>query len=174
MLPEPAPGFDQPIALLRACHGRIRRYLATLERLAGHLRESGADADALSAAGEIVRYFSTAGRHHHEDEEQDLFPMLRPAHPALDATLLRLEADHLQMSEAWTEMEALLTRLPTSVDPVKFAAAATRFRALYAAHIEIEESQVFDIAERSMTPAQRADLGRRMAARRGISPEAAR
>lgn len=39
MLTVPAPGFDDPLALLRACHARILRQCETLgimaERLAG-------------------------------------------------------------------------------------------------------------------------------------------
>ncbi|HEV2612422.1 MAG TPA: hemerythrin domain-containing protein, partial [Noviherbaspirillum sp.] len=31
---DTAPGFDQPIAVLKHCHDRIRKQLATLERLA--------------------------------------------------------------------------------------------------------------------------------------------
>ncbi|HEX9627778.1 MAG TPA: hemerythrin domain-containing protein [Acidiferrobacterales bacterium] len=174
MLPKPAPGFDQPIALLRACHGRIQRYLATLERLAGHLRETGADPAARAAADEIVRYFSTAGRHHHEDEEVDLFPLLLRADPALDQTLARLERDHAAMADAWTELEAALTGLSPATDPVAFAASAARFRAPYAEHIAIEEAEVFDRAEQVLSAGQLAGLGRRMAARRGVKPESAR
>jgi hemerythrin-like domain-containing protein len=174
MLPTPAPGFDRPIALLRACHGRIRRYLATLERLAAHLRETGADASARAAAEEIVRYFSTAGRHHHEDEEVDLFPMLVRADPALADTLARLERDHEAMAGAGTELEAALTGLSPATDPAAFAATAARFRALYGEHIDIEEARVFDRAGQLLSDGQLAELGRRMAARRGIKPGSAR
>ena len=47
MLPgKTAPGFDDPLALLRACHERITERLDILERLPGHLSANGPDAGA--------------------------------------------------------------------------------------------------------------------------------
>ncbi|MDO9217277.1 MAG: hemerythrin domain-containing protein, partial [Lacisediminimonas sp.] len=37
-LVTPAPGFDQPIAVLKHCHDRIRKQIETLERLRQHLQ----------------------------------------------------------------------------------------------------------------------------------------
>ena len=56
-LPDTAPGFDQPIAVLKHCHGRIRKQLATLERLLSHLPEHGADEAARQAAGAVLQVF---------------------------------------------------------------------------------------------------------------------
>ena len=46
-----AAGSDDPLAMLRACHERIRKELATLDRLRLHLPENGCDADARTMAG---------------------------------------------------------------------------------------------------------------------------
>ena len=53
-LPDTAPGFDQPIAVLKHCHGRIRKQLATLEKLLAHLPEHGADEQAQQAAQAVL------------------------------------------------------------------------------------------------------------------------
>ena len=37
----PAPGFDEPLEMLHACHGRIQAQLATLEKLVPHLAREG-------------------------------------------------------------------------------------------------------------------------------------
>ena len=70
------PGFDDPLGMLAACHRRIERELATLERLQRHLPEHGCDDDARAAAGAILKYFDGAAPNHDADEEQSLFPRL--------------------------------------------------------------------------------------------------
>jgi len=45
-LPSSAPGFDQPIAVLKHCHDRIRKQLATMQKLLAHLPQHGADSQA--------------------------------------------------------------------------------------------------------------------------------
>ena len=77
LLKAPAASFDEPLEMLAACHERIEAQLGTLERLAQHLPRHGCDADARSAAAAVVRYFDTAGMLHHQDEDEDLFPLLR-------------------------------------------------------------------------------------------------
>jgi len=54
LMPKPAPGFDDPLGLLRACHERILGHCDTLERLESHLRQHGADQDAQEARQSIL------------------------------------------------------------------------------------------------------------------------
>ena len=53
LLGKAAPGFDQPLDLLEACHGRIEKQCATLEKLMTHLPQSVAVAayDSARASG---------------------------------------------------------------------------------------------------------------------------
>jgi pyridoxamine 5'-phosphate oxidase len=67
VLPDTAPGFDQPIAVLKHCHDRIRKQLATLEKLLAHLPVHGADEQARQAAAAVLKYFDKAAPLHHED-----------------------------------------------------------------------------------------------------------
>jgi hypothetical protein len=57
----PAASLDQPFELLAGCHDRVRRSLALLQRLVEHVRAHGADAQARSAADDVLRYFDIAG-----------------------------------------------------------------------------------------------------------------
>jgi hemerythrin-like domain-containing protein len=75
-LPETLPGFDQPLALLKACHTKILAHCDLLEELLANLADAGRDEDVRSAARRAVTYFSTGARLHHQDEETDLFPLL--------------------------------------------------------------------------------------------------
>jgi hypothetical protein len=69
-------GFEQPFAMLEACHERVQRTLALLARLRVHVREQGADENARQAARDVLRYFDMAAPLHHEDEELHVFPLL--------------------------------------------------------------------------------------------------
>ena len=84
-----APGFDQPLAVLKHCHDRIRKQLNTLDKLLQHLPTHGADDQAKQAATAVLRYFNEAAPLHHEDEEIDLLPTLEVAALGADAALLQ-------------------------------------------------------------------------------------
>src|SRR5512142_197066 len=93
------PSFDDPLAMLYACHDRIEAHCATLEKLVEYLPLHGCNSAARQAAANILRYFDTAGPNHHADEERDLFPLLRasshgPEALELAALLESLMAEH--------------------------------------------------------------------------------
>ena len=56
----PSVGFEQPFAMLEACHERVQRTLALLQRLRAHVLEYGADVPAQQAARDVLRYFDIA------------------------------------------------------------------------------------------------------------------
>ena len=102
----PAVGFEVPLEMLAACHGRVQHQCETLLRLVTHLQTHGADRPAQEAASAVMRYFDTAARHHHEDEEQDLFPALLESMAGSDAVCLReltasLCSDHRLLEQRW-------------------------------------------------------------------------
>ena len=168
MLPAPAPGFDEPLAMLRACHERIQRQCATLAKLATHLRRDGLTDAARQAAADIHRYFSSAGRQHHADEEQDLFPQLR-TEPALSTLLDALAREHAVMDTLWQRLEPLLAAPDTIRDLDAFARLAGEFNALYRKHIARENDELLPQAKQLLGAEQQRELGARMAARRGVS-----
>ena len=168
-----APGFDEPLEMLAACHERIEDQLATLERMVPHLESRGCDAEARSAAQAVLHYFETEGVLHHRDEDEDLFPLLRilaatHSRPEVAAALDELEREHASMQAQW---ERLRTRLQAvergepRIDPEEVA----RFAWLYRRHMDRESAAVLPFAREALDAAQRAALGERMAARRKIS-----
>lgn len=164
--------FDDPFAILEACHERIERMLRTLERLHAHVAANGVDEDARQAIGRVMHYFDEAGPHHHADEEVDLFPALRRAagHDGDGAPLEaidRLEADHRAMDVDWRGLREHLGALCVGVRPVDQTLVA-RFASRYRDHIEREEGVVYRYARVRIGPDQRSALARAMAARRRI------
>jgi hypothetical protein len=165
VLRKPGPSFDDPLEMLAACHERIEAQLMTLERLAQHARAKGWDADARAATQSVMRYFDTAGRLHHEDEDDDVFPMLRAkaaaAHRAdIEAAVEELHHEHAALERSWQLLRRSL--LEQRLEERELA----RFTSLYRRHMEREHVEVLPYARETLGPAERATLGVRMAARR--------
>ena len=169
----PAPEFSQPLDLLSACHRRIGSMTDMLLKLPGHLASHGADADAGLAAERVLKYFDSAGQHHHDDEEQNLFPLLRAAailegNVDILALIEDLEAQHVEMAEAWQALRPFLVLLARHAPVVPEAMPVLRFVTLYRHHIPLEENFLLPYAERTLDAAQIAQLGQAMAERRGV------
>lgn len=169
LTPSPAAGFDMPLALLTACHQRILHFCSMLERLAEHIEKYDLDLQATETAKLIYKYFSTAGRHHHEDEENDLFPLLLQHNNGLAILLNQLTETHRQLDNIWEELQPLLldSELITgNID--KFKAISHRFAELNREHIMIENRELLPQAAVLLTNTENTSLGRMMARRRGI------
>ncbi|MBR7800981.1 hemerythrin domain-containing protein [Undibacterium fentianense] len=168
-----APGFDQPLAVLKHCHDRIRKQLATLERLPSHLEKNGADIEAQKAAVGILRYFQSAAPLHHDDEEIDLLPVLQKTAQAEDAQILesvlpKILHQHEIMALQWQDLAQQLSAIAEgntgSLEREKISA----FNSLYQDHMQIEESQIAPMAMRILNAQQMHTLGLAMQHRRGI------
>jgi hemerythrin-like domain-containing protein len=174
MLKKPAPSFDEPLEMLAACHERIEAQLGTLERLGPHLEKKGCDAEAQTAAQAVLRYFDTSGKFHHEDEDHDLFPLLRAraalaGRPEVAAAIDELEREHETMEGQWARLRARLVAVAAGEARLDTEDVA-RFAWLYRRHMDREATAVLPFARETLDPAQRALLGERMAARRKIAP----
>jgi pyridoxamine 5'-phosphate oxidase len=173
LLPDPAPDFDQPVAVLKHCHGRIRKQLATLEKLLAHLPEHGADEQARQAATAVLKYFDKAAHLHHEDEEQDLLPMLLAVAKGDDAATLQALApvilqEHKDMDAMWQDLHEQLTGIADGSGTQLSASIVRRFVQSYQGHMEREEGIVAPMALRLFGPDQMARLGSAMRRRRGL------
>jgi len=171
---DTAPDFSQPIAVLKHCHGRIRKQLDTLRKLLEHLPQHGADAAAQQAAKAVIKYFSNAAPLHHEDEEDDLLPMLRATASGADASLLdqlvpEILAQHQQMDADWLIINSQLEQIANGSGAALAVADVERFSGAYEAHMATEESQIAPMALRLFDAGQMARLGTAMQVRRGIA-----
>lgn len=174
LLLTPAPDFSQPLDLLSACHRRINGFIDMLLKLPDHLLRHGVDAEAIQAAERALKYFDSAGQYHHDDEEQDLFPMLHEAalqqgNGEILALLEDLVSQHVEMTQAWQELRVCLLALTRGevAEPVEIQ--VQRFAALYRKHIPFEENFVLPYAERTLSASQVEALGMSMARRRGVA-----
>ena len=100
-LHENLPGFDEPLALLRACHKNILDHCDRLEGLVTHIDTQGIDDEARQAARNIVRYFSSSALLHHRDEEEDLFPRMNRQSIKIAELIRDLKQQHVKLDQLW-------------------------------------------------------------------------
>ncbi|MBU1224527.1 MAG: hemerythrin domain-containing protein [Gammaproteobacteria bacterium] len=172
LLGAAAPGFDRPLAVLEACHGRIVKQCDTLEKLLAHLPEHGADIQAQQAARAVLAYFDTAAVHHHDDEERNLFPLLEQAGAAGACELVEaLTLEHDELALLWRRLRGELQQIEAGAAAVLDAAVVRRFIAMNRTHLEFENTHVLPLARQVLGTADIERLGRAMAARRGVPYE---
>jgi hemerythrin-like domain-containing protein len=170
----PGGGFELPLEMLSACHHRVERQCTTLRRLMAHLPEHGADADARAAAAAVLRYFDTAARDHHADEESDLFPALIESMAGSDAVCLRemidaLARDHRVLESHWQRLRPALQSIAAGSSQILPPADVEALVTLYERHIAREESELLPMASRLLDGETLERIGRAMRERRGIS-----
>lgn len=171
---DTAPEFDQPLAVLKHCHDRIRKQVATLGKLIPHLAEHGADQQAQQAANAVLRYFQMAAPLHHEDEEIDLLPTLKQVAQNEDAALLqtllpKILEQHETMASMWANLEVSLSQIAKGENADLKEQDVNAFEAIYQEHMQIEETQIAPMAKRLFSEAQMQVLGQAMKKRRGVA-----
>jgi hemerythrin-like domain-containing protein len=167
---QAAPGFDDPLGMLVACHRRIERQLATLARLQRHLPENGSDADARAAARATLKYFDNAAPNHDADEEQSLFPRLTAATPDAIPLVDDLEREHAMIAERWRRLRPMLVGISAGQRSTLSPKEVANLADCYHAHIAREESDLLPFAKTIFDAATLVVIGEEMAARRGVDP----
>lgn len=179
----PAVGFEVPLEMLAACHRRVEAQCALLRRLVIHVRAHGADRQARDAAGIVMRCFDTSARHHHADEEVDLFPALIESMAGSDAVCLNelidsLSGDHRELEHRWRHLRPALEQVASGCATALSGDEVQVFVGLYERHITREESELLPMAKRLLGSAELERIGAAMRERRhavdGDAPGASR
>ncbi|HSV77921.1 MAG TPA: hemerythrin domain-containing protein [Ramlibacter sp.] len=165
------PTFEQPFEMMVACHERLGRTLALLQRLREHLGPHGADEQARQAASDVMRYFDRAAPQHHQDEELHVFPPLLQQGEADTVEVVRqLQQDHQRMETLWAAARAVLQaiadgqRHQLGPDDEEMLDA---FAVLYGEHLRAEELIVYPRSRALLDAQAIAGMGREMSKRRG-------
>lgn len=158
-----------PVEHLMACHRRIEERLATLQR-AGASLVSDPHA-ALEAIRKSVLFLDSSGALHTADEEESLFPRLRPhLTPAESRFLDELETQHQAAESVFAELKRVAIELSAAghSPPLEsqFQQLAARLSALYLPHIQSEDEILTPLARRTLTEDQLRAISEEMKARR--------
>jgi hemerythrin-like domain-containing protein len=162
------PGFDEPLALLRACHKNITDHCDRLENLITHINTRGIDDEARQAARNIVRYFSSSALLHHRDEEEDLFPRLNRQSIRIAELIRDLKQEHVKLDQLWEVICPELKKLPNDNFSDAFLQASSEFCTLSRQHVNRENRGVLPLVASSLSELELKDIGESMAARRGV------
>ena len=162
------PDFDDPLGVLQACHERMLAHCNTLRKLVDHVASNGVDGEARQAISKVMQYFNTSAAQHHQDEEEDLFPLLNRQSLKLADIIFRLNREHEELSQLWAVLQADLKKPSTLADSADFAANVDRFCTLYREHIDYENKELLGMARHIISSKQLKDIGDAMAKRRGI------
>lgn len=167
-LHDKLPGFDEPLALLRACHKNILAHCDRLEALVLHVAAQGIDDEARKTARDIVRYFSTSARLHHRDEEEDLFPRLNRQSLRIAELIQDLKQEHTRLDQLWEVMVTELKSLPGNGFSDDFLQANRDFCTLSRQHVNRENMEFLPLAASSLSQLDLGEIGASMADRRGM------
>lgn len=163
--PQAFASWADPIRMLYACHGKVKRFCRQLQILPGYLQKNGVNQAVLNDVKQIVQYFNQAAPLHHQDEEENFFPTLIHKSPEAKATVDALEAQHIILHENWqalaAQLNALLAGTRTQVDEVLIS----QFIAGYDKHIALEEP-LFELGKQYLTPEELQQMGEIMCSRR--------
>ena len=107
----PDLAIDDPMALLTACHDKVRHFCGLLDRLGAHVLAQGSDITAQEAATAIRRYFEMAAPLHHDDEDIDLYPALVRRQPGLSELARQIGQEHTELNRQWTTVQAWLMKV---------------------------------------------------------------
>lgn len=166
--------FSDPTALLSDCHRRIEMFLGTLEKIAVDVEQPLSD-DSRRALKSALRYFREAAPKHTADEEDSVFPRLRQSGDAEMKTALTtldaLERDHRRADSLHAQVDVLGKRCLQEgrLSPTEarhFREAVAELASIYKEHIRVEDDQIFPIAARLLSQADKAIIADEMAHRR--------
>ena len=167
--PETAPDFNDPLGLLKACHKNILHFCDQLEEVAQKIESGPIGFEIAGSAGKVYRYFKTAGKHHHEDEEKQIFPILNRTSLKLADRVNQARKEHQNQDALWATIAPQLANPISIKDSAAFAATAREFIESQRAHIKFEEEELFEIAQHLIGQADLEKIGRKMAERRGVA-----
>jgi hemerythrin-like domain-containing protein len=170
--------FSEPTGLLSDCHRRVGLFMAALQSVAA-VSDGPLTDDFRRSLDLALRYFREAAPKHTADEEKSLFPRLRQIQsPEMQDALRKLGA--LEEDHRWAEsLHKTADQLGTAYlnqgslspeDSRLFRETVDRLADMYARHIQIEESDVFPIADRVLSKEEQEAIAREMAARRDVKP----
>lgn len=103
--------FAEPIEMLYACHGKVRRFCGQIAMLSGYIAENGCNQLVLQTIRQISRYFNVAAPLHHEDEEENFFPLLLQYAPQAREGVDELLRQHIGLYDNWAAVSAEFAKL---------------------------------------------------------------
>lgn len=162
-----APSFDAPLEMLHACHDKVRHFCQQLDALPAYIAANGNSPAVGNTIAGIVRYFEVAGPAHHQDEEDELFPLIMARQPEAAPKIEQLLGEHGYLHARWNAIRDDLNAYAVGTLGTLNAGEIHEFTRLYREHAAREEAWLFPTAGALISEQELHAAGQRMAARRG-------
>ncbi|NNU82021.1 hemerythrin domain-containing protein [Halovulum dunhuangense] len=160
-----------PVEFLHAVHLREREICALLDRIADRARAASGEIEA------ALRFLSDELPAHLDDEEQDLFPMLRARcsdDDEIDRLLDQLHADHCRASALTPRITGIVGDAGSGLDAGD-CDELRRYAGQSRRHLILENAVLLPFARLRLTPADleqlRAAMTRRRSPRTTLEPK---
>lgn len=161
----PSATLDSPLEHLTACHRRIEQRLDTLVKAADHFATDRGQ--ALAAIARSIEFMDSNGVLHTRDEEESLFPRLRPKlTPDETAFVDQLESQHQEAETIFAELKQIVDQRVPDNRIENYRDCAHRLNSLYRAHIQVEDEILAALARRSLSAADLQQISHEMRSRR--------
>lgn len=157
---RPPPRQVSPFAGFRSDHTRVLSHLELIETELSGARGFGARARA--ALGPVVEMLARQFATHMTAEDALLYPWLGETLPESRVTLDALGADHSELRSLLSGIAQGLAQRPGRKRDEQLCVQLRDFVDLLRLHIRREESAVFEVADRIMSPAEASELARRL------------
>lgn len=161
----------EPIDYIYADHFRQRVVCKFLDDIAF----DPAAAAVAGLAAVVLEYLEWDLPRHVEDEERDLFPLLRDhcqPQDNIESLLALLSEEHAKDEDMCASLLAGLGRLAEGIEPQDtpaFLRTASSFAESQRRHLAWEERLLLPLARRRLTADHLTTMGRNMAARRNVT-----
>jgi hemerythrin-like domain-containing protein len=162
--------IDTPVEHLVACHRRIEERLDALEKAASHLGNDRVV--ALEAIRKSLAFLDSSGVLHTRDEEESVFPRLRPMLTAVELRFVEtLEAQHREVECAYDHLKETIAQIADA--PAMSETLATAYKTqvanmatIYRLHIQSEDDILVKIARKALDSVQISAISQEMRDRR--------
>lgn len=165
--PQKFASWNEPIEMLYACHGKVKRFCRQLTILPDYLAKNGCDQAVKNDVQQILNYFNQSAPLHHDDEEKDFFPLLVKYVPEAQKDIDELERQHVTLHDNWAklseQLQALLTGERENVDMDLINNVVSG----YDKHIALEEP-LFELGKQHLSESELREIGDIMSARRRV------
>jgi hemerythrin-like domain-containing protein len=161
---QPTDLNQDPFAELLRAHQDIEAHVSELERAADEAGDGTKSAAALATIGEVIAFFEGPGAIHQADEEQTLFPRLRPL-ATFAQMLAAFDFQHQLTDTTLAQLRTAFRGFSPGAAP-KLRQVARQFAEMQRAHMMAEERALFPLAAQALPPEVIVHMREEMAARR--------
>ena len=125
--------FAEPIEMLYACHGKVRRFCSQVAMLSNYIAENGCNQIVLQTIRQIAQYYIAVRRcRHHKTKKKNFLPrfycnMRRKLKKSVDELLRQ----HISLHNNWAAVSAEFAKLEADNAYIPDAETFKRFVAGY-------------------------------------------